>query len=554
MADAKALLSVFSKNPKYSEICDNTPKNAKSPMVKSIKIISTEIQNEKMQNDATDQLNAAAESFKNGRMQAPGEFFLEETRCEAILFGKEHAKAKKLVFANLLNNERTEKTGQEGFVPNKETWVSHVIVQSTETKGQTTAEGTNMVAANLLSGSFTMGNIDINDPKVRNLMSSLLEDDGKTVIASGLISRIAADSLVLDLQSIAPEGTRVGYIPDHDGDEFSSMVVYDVTKQYTPGMFKVGRGIPRKTNRNPTAQELLEVNLGKYQNQADSQHAVNMVYRVNALSRFNLIRLATPYQEDILPKTGNLKKLGFTKHGISRTEKNLRTLNLALNKSENDRFFDWTTAGKLLEFFIGAQTAMGYDKEVHKSIFVRDSKADKACDKRRGTKILLAKDIADIKKGPALAELYFDIVLNQGKAASIMNILASENRMANFNHQPTGVLSNIGYLLKTSKDANTTDKSSVSALQRIKNTGLFRPFGLENGVIGKSSGTKGEQKFNLAGRTGKNRSQLTLAMVPIGGKTVIGLKAVPLSEGAFKHRTEQTNKRYTKKPANKQKR
>jgi hypothetical protein len=551
MKEAKATLAVYSDNPKYSELVAKTPKNAKLPIIAAIVTISKDINNERMQNDATDELTACVEAYKNARMRANGTFFIGESECEIFLYGKEHAKRKSDVFDKLLDNEKTEKTGY-GSVPNDSTWVCHGLIKATNVKGQSTIEGNQMLAANFLSGSMTLGSIDMENPAVKQMMSRVMTPDGTEVQSSGMISRESADSLVAGLQLIAPKGTRVGYIPDTDADEFASMVLYDVTPQYTPGMFKVGRGIPRKTNRNPSAQELLEVNLNKYLSQSDSKYADIMVYRVNALSRFNLIRLAEPFQEELLTN-GKYSQLGI-EHGISRNDKKLAFLNLA--STNNAEFIDWGATKLLLEMAIVSMEQNGYTKEVHSQIFIRGSKAEKACDKRRRTKILQSQDIIDIKKGPAMAELLFDLVYGQGKANSIANILASESRMATYNGLPTGVLSNIDYLLREGNNAKS-DRSSIKALKMLQQMAVFRPFGFRNGKVkGKSNGAKGTQEFNLSGRIGRNEKQLTLSMVTIGEKTIIGLKAIPLSEGAIKHRSAQLNKnkkRYSK-PAKKQNR
>jgi len=549
----KADLAAISKLPQFEQIANATPKNAKSPIVDTLKIISQEIKNNAKQNDATDQFIECVRSFEHAKSENDGTFFIGDSKVEILLYGKEHAQSKKQVFADLEENERTEKTGPNGTfnVPNKEVWVSHALIVAADTQGATTQEGRNMVAGNLLSGSMSFGNIGI-DPSVHALMSNLLSDDGKTAKTSGLISRDDADSLVKDLQLLAPAGTSVRYIAETDDKEFASMIIYDVTPQYTPGMFKVGKGVPRITERNPTAQELLGINLDQYLSQENQKYADILVYRVNALSRFNLIRLATPYGQTILPKTGNLKDLQIN-HGIDRDDPNLGTLKLARNPSKNARFLDWEIVSQLLEMKTKVLQKLGYSIEVHSSIFMRGSKAEKSCDKR-GRKTLEPRDVSDIKKGAKLAELYFQQVLGQGKAASIMNILASESRTAQHGYEPTGVLSNIAYLLKIGDKANKKDKSTVKALQQLKDNSVFWPFGFENAQLsGKSNGSKGEQKVGLNGKIGRNRSQLTPAMVTIGGRTVIGVKAVPLTKDAYDHRAKQS-KKPTRKPARKQQR
>ena len=496
--------------------CTIAVSNTKPVLIKDMKTYAVKKENDEKQNDANDCfLKVVREHNNTGEPE--GKTTIGNTDVEIKLYGRDVATAKSSVYA-VMDKDTTEKTDR-GLQPKRDIWISHAKIDASNITGADTVDGNSMrnLGQNLLAGKITVGQ------GAGLLHGVLMSGDSQSNSDSGLIKRTDMDRLVEDLQSIMPDGyLKIGYIPsDESAEEFASAIIYDVTKRGTPGMFKTTEKTNHFRQSNPTTRELITGSWNNYMFQTASKFADVCAFRVNALSRFNLISFAALRNSMSDDALGLLRLAPMAEGGMLPAMDweqmvELISMNLKVNAT-------MVTTHK------GKKHPIGNIHEGHISDFVPGSLSHKEAKKSRGARITLKPENAkDLKKGAILIEKFMEIVCDQGRTASIMNMLANENRVGS---QSDG-LSNIGWLLRQRGNASRRDGSAMVALQELGNTSAFWPFGWEHGVktAGAGFGRSRDRITGMDGRYSKNENHLRPNLVRIGGKTVIGLESLPLDQ------------------------
>ena len=473
---------------------------------------------------------------------------------------------------------------------NRSVSFSHAVVHATDAKKEgTTTAGMSMAAA--------FAGIDISgDPGILNRMADNMidEDTGKTRNDDGLFTAQLVDRLVDEIQERAPEGFTIGAITE--GLTFDSFILYDFTvapksvddaRLPPSGMFKlewntkrVPRGEERKyLTANPPAQAFLNQTFGYYQKNTHRWFADVCEFRAWVLSGFNLLPLATPYDTVARQVNGfkgkETKFVPYSKHGLPR---NKGTAAIMLLEE-----LDFNYCRKQIAGIVGQSP---FDHKVEWKAFIPESPTDvaRSTERRKAKKLerewfkggkkgrrprgpsalvtLTPDNVRDLKK-LEIIKVWVDLCAMQGDSASMMNMIASEERQV---EAGSGIMPNIVRMLQFQKQGRTLsadETSFIENLQTLREHSLSKPWAWVYGVRGTSSGvtddtnlpawaktnsksrkTKGNGKLNFAGKYGHNHGCLQLEMTTFAGEPCIGMYVEDLTAEAISNREKFGHQRH----------
>lgn len=489
-----------------------------------VKVWSTEKKN----NRSTEGMTAAVTQFiKTDAARTPGTFRINGVKAKAVLFGKPYQLAKRSIMAEMDDSLVQERNGK--LQPKNHVGLSHAIIAATAAKAKgTTAEGAQMAA--MLASS----NISASPELRRQLAESARASTGETPDGDGLFTAQSVERLVSSLNDEAPDGFTIKAL--YEGITFDEFILYDITVSPTTvesarfppsGMFKVeltqkrGRGEERVyLESNPPAFALLDKTVGHYMQNTHRWFGEVLAFRASALYRFGLLDFATPYDtvKRMLKGFNGEMEANYSDrsaHGIPRNDGIAKVL--STDKVDLD----------LLVTLIADRVKTS--KFVHKveyKAFIRSSKTDKGRQKQRheakqaekawlkgGKKgkrprgpstwvALTADNISDLK-AHEIIKVFTETFAEQGRAASMMNILAAEERQV---EADSGITPNIVKILKSADEGrhlSAEEKSFVDNLLLLQEQALFRPWGWKGKVRGTRSGTKDMPSWEQAGNKRK---------------------------------------------------
>ena len=546
MAFTKADLSTTAKAWKQNDAsCNIAVSNTKPVLVKDMKLYAVKKENDEKKNDAPKLLLESVTQHLRTSGDADGTFVigadpmtgLGGTRVQAKMYGKDFYTAKRLHIFPSLNEEKTEKT-ENGKLAAKildnlgEYALSHAVIEATHVSGANTSSGNQMRSA---FANLHSGQIEIKSGANR-LLSML--GGSETNSESGLIRGTDVDAFVRDLQSRMPANyLKIGWcaIDAADDDEFASVIIYDVTEKGTSGMFKTERrnfGTPW----NPVPDELCNMSYIRHMHGRNGTETDVHAFRTVALMAMNLIPFATrksSMNEAIMPYL----RLATLPDGRLLQSMNWEDL-ISVIEMCLEANHAQTTVIK------GKTIPVGRIFEARRSDFVPGSKSEKAAAATRTkggrplNKIdLKPENIKDLKKGAVLLEKFFDIACGQGRTASIMNMLANENRVGT---QSDG-LANIGWLLRQKGQASRKDSTAMKALEQLQEDSVFWPFRHEHGV---QSGGRAKRVTNMDGTYSKSTKHLRPYVTTVAGiGRVIALESLPLDQKSIDTKNAEFEKK-----------
>lgn len=452
--------------------------------------------------------NAVSLFIEREGAREPGHFNIRGVKAKIELFGKDHAKAKALAMCSADESMQNDK-GQL----DRRIGVSHAIIRATDARAAgTTTAATNMVHAHITGSPELLRKLA--DGEANDSVTRKTADDHK----DGLFTAQLVDGLVEELNEIAPEGYTIGAY--YEGLSFTEFVLYDFTTapksvdsaRHAPsGMFKMEQDLRREgkerlhLDSNPPASALLDKTWGYYHNQTHRWFAEVLAFRVSVLSRFGLIPLATAYntlQRVVKDSFSGEDKTIFApwnEHGMNR--------NCAVDQYLHLQTVDFEKLRESITEFI-SQSPL--EHKVHYTYFIKGSRTDdKRQTKRKQARqaekkwsdggkkgrrpkqpsqqvTLTPDNIKDLKKLQVIT-VFKDTVAGQGRASSIMNMLANEERQVEAN---SGILPNITKSLQadSSKATSADQQGFVADLHRLREQSVSHPFGWVHGVQGVSAG------------------------------------------------------------------
>ena len=555
-----------------------------------VKVWNTETKN----NRSTEGITAAVKQFiETNAARTPGTFQINGVKARIVLFGKPYNIAKSSVMLHMDETQPSlmqEKNGK--LYPQYNVGVSHAIIRATNAKAKgTTTEGAEM-ASLLLSANTTMS-LDLR----RQLMDQALNTPGETS-TDGLFTAESVRCLVEELNEEAPDGFTIAALSE--GITFDEFILYDYTvspktvdsAKFAPsGMFKVemtqkrGRGKDRVyLEANPPAFALLDKTAGHYMTQTHRWFGEVLAFRANALSRFGLIDLATPFKTEQRMLKGFTGKMEAnysprSEHGIPRDDGIAKIL--SMSKVDLDQLLvtiaDWVQESKFVykvhfsAFIRGSKTDTERQKQRQKSqkdekAWFKDGKKGRKPRRFPNFVAITANNIGDLKASEII-KVFTETFAEQGRAASMMNILAAEERQVEPN---SGITPNIVKILELAERVvhlSAEDKSFVDNLNLLQEQALFRPWGWKGKVHGTRSGNKelptwatqgGHNKrkaehnrkerepkgggLGFAGQFGYNHGCVQIEVTNFAGANTITFYLSDLSETAISNREKYGHK------------
>jgi len=466
---------------------------------------------------------------------------------------------------------------------------SHAVVQATDAKKEGTTEaGLTMHAA--------WHGVDISgDTEIINRVADMFDEDaGKTRNDDGLFTAQIVDRLVKEIQERAPEGYTIGAITE--GLTFDSFILYDYSvapksvddARFPPsGMFKLEwntKRVPRGEERryladNPPAQAFLNQTFGYYQKNTHRWFADVCAFRIWVLSGFNLLPLATPYDTVARQVKGfkgkETKYVPYSQHGITRNkgiaavmmleELDFNFCRKQIASMVGQSIFDHTVEWH--SFIPGSPTDIARNADRNRAKKLEESwfKGGKKGKRPRGPPNLVPltpDNVKDLKK-LEIIKVWVDLCAMQGDSASMMNMIASEERQV---EAGSGIMPNIVRMLKFVRQGRTLsadETSFIENLQTLREHSLSKPWAWVDGVRGTSSGvtddtnlpawartnsnrrkTKGKGKLNFAGKYGHNHGCLQLEMTTFAGEPCIGMYVEDLTPEAISNREKFGHKKH----------
>tara|TARA_B100001175_G_C19485236_1_gene629375 strand:+ start:63 stop:1901 length:1839 start_codon:yes stop_codon:yes gene_type:complete len=528
-----------------------------------------------------------------GAHRAPGHASIHGVNAKIVIgHSREWAESKDLVMRDILGNYPEHADERTGRLKTS-VGISHALVKATDAKAEGTTEaGISMAAA--------FGGMKIEtDKETAGMLSRVIDDmvddiTGKTRNDDGLFTAQIVDRLVEEIQERAPEGYTIGAI--FEGISFDSFILYDFTiapksvddARFPPsGMFRVEwqtpRNVPKDKRKyldsNPPPQAFMNKTIGYYLKHTHRWFGQVTEFRAWVLQGFNLLPLATPFTTVAKQVNGfngeETKYVPFSEHGIPRDKGIAAVMNLevldfgackkmiceAVRKSPFLHTVGWKA------FVPGSPTDVARNTERSKAKKAEQAwySGGKKGRKPRGPSqhvALTPDNVKDLKKMETI-KVWVDLVALQGDSASLMNMIATEERQV---EAGSGIMPNIVKILKFAKQGRTLSADEtkfVECLQTLREHSTSKPWGWVNGVRGVSSGvddtnlpawaktnpkgrktTKGRGTLNFAGEYGHNHGCLQLEMTTFAGAPCIGMYIEDLTPEAISNREKFGHRRH----------
>ncbi len=362
--------------------------------------------------------------------------------------------------------------------------------------------------------------------------------------SSGLYNRADVEAFVASLNEEAIDGITFGFIMTDGVDECAQWTLYDVVtcpedeKVKPNGCFKIEANTRRtkaangKWNRShPDTNRVNSVSMGmltqsqkNFENNQSSWFANALAFKHNVLARLGLMQFATN-RNDVDPLLAAIVT---------------QNLNSPMQIEDMRALLSMAFGGEVVESAQkkGWTNDHPYTISIHRSGFKGSSKTANG---KHNFVRLDKTNIADLSVRSLI--LPFLEVAGFTGASTTMDILAQENRTGD---EPLA-LTNISYLMGAGRAAIEADSlheesDLVSALTRLEEDAIFRPYGVTEGyqLISKDATRKSAQtvKTHLKGKTGKNASHLQVQAREFAGETTICLLAVPYGEVTMAKRAE----------------
>ncbi len=554
----------------------NIPKGGNKPdlirnMVNAVEHWHTEMK----KNESTQGLAAATRQYLDKDIaRTPGTFLLVEgkkaIKAEIILFGKQHAKAKGPIFDEM--PDELVKTTEKGKIPKQDVNVSHAIIRATDAKAKGTTPAGSEMATNLLLSGMQL------DATTR----ALLADAATAQPDAGLFTQELVEGLVEGLNDSAPQGYSFGFMAQ--GDTFDEFVLYDITtppglgdgiRRPPYGVFQLEQSLKTKQTRlvaNPPAQYLLDRTYGNYGTSQFTHQWFSDVleFKSKVLNRFGLLPFAIPYEtvrrevEDSFSGKMETTYSGSIEHGLPRDTGIAPILHLEVLDFEVCRLmiadhlekspFVHTATNGFRDLVRNSKTDNARNKAFRKNkaeldAWFKGGKKGRRPRRLPQTVVLEPEMLGDLQK-IRLIEEFVNGPAQQGRAASIMNMLAAEERQV---EADSGLIPNFVRVLRhhsQGKALSEGEQRTVDCLLELQKQSLFRPWGWANGVKGTSAGIDKRPRGgdgNFAGKFGHNHGCIQVTVEHFLGAATIALTTVPLSERAIANRNKYAHSK-SKKP------
>mgnify|MGYP002855978643 CR=1 FL=1 len=363
--------------------------------------------------------------------------------------------------------------------------------------------------------------------------------------SSGLYNRADVEAFVTSLNEEAIDGITFGFIMTDGVDECAQWTLYDIvtcpedekvtpngcfkieanTRRTKAGNGKIHRSHPDTNRVNSVSMGMLTQSQRNFENNQSSWFANALAFKHNVLARLGLMQFATN-RNDVDPLLAAIVT---------------QNLNSPMQIEDMRALLSMAFGGEVVESAQkkGWTTDYPYVISIHKSGFKGSSRT---AENAKHNFVRLDKtNIADLSVKSLI--LPFLEVAGFTGASTTMDILAQENRTGD---EPLA-LSNISYLMGAGRAAIEADSlheesDLVSALTRLEEGAIFRPYGVTEGyqLISKDATRKSAQtvRTHLKGKTGKNESHLQVQVREFAGETTICLLAVPYGEKTMAKRAE----------------